>query len=572
MVYNRHMDRERLVKAYILGMLALLMLGVGFFSQAYAQVVGVTLPSVPTGVTATAGSSPGQVSLSWSASTESSGTIEGYYVYRNGGLITNTAGTSIVDGGLLPGYYSYTVAAYDANNNTSAQSPLATVTLIANTTPPSVPTGLTISGATTTNSYYTQVPLTISWNASTDNVGVVGYYVARNGVSITPTGSTLSGTSITDTVTPGTYTYSVEAYDAAQNVSAPTSATITISIDSIPPSTPTGVAVQQVSGDAVNVSWGSSTDATSVAGYQIFRNGIQVASATGSPYADSGLSIGSTYQYTVAAYDIAGNISLPSAPPTSVTIQQVNGPSTPAIINTTLVGTSTADFSWAIVADPLALTGYTVYRDGTEIAMVTSTSYLDPGLSPGLHGYTVTASDVSGATSAMSATSTIIIPEASAVSTMTTSTTAGAAASLPPAPSSSAVQLPSPASGTATASLSTTPLTAFLYYGLRNAQVTALQSILADGGYLAPIYTTGFFGNITLSAVEKFQCDQNVVCTGGAGWGTVGPRTRAALNALQETAFPSASVAPAQSDAELAAELQTLLAELAALQKQAALQ
>ena len=58
----------------------------------------------------------------------------------------------------------------------------------------------------------------LSWTASTDNVGVVGYRVARNGSVI----ASVSGTTYTDTtVSPSTaYTYQIVAYDAAGNTAS----------------------------------------------------------------------------------------------------------------------------------------------------------------------------------------------------------------------------------------------------------------------------------------------------------------------------------------------------------------
>jgi hypothetical protein len=59
--------------------------------------------------------------------------------------------------------------------------------------------------------------VTLTWNASTDNTGVSGYYVCRNGARI----ATVAATTYTDTgLTNGTaYSYKVAAYDAAGNVS-----------------------------------------------------------------------------------------------------------------------------------------------------------------------------------------------------------------------------------------------------------------------------------------------------------------------------------------------------------------
>ncbi len=74
------------------------------------------------------------------------------------------------------------------------------------TTPPTVPTGLTTAaGPTTAN---------LNWAASTDNVGVAGYSVSRNGIVI----ATTPLTTYYDTgLTPSTvYTYAVSAYDGAE--------------------------------------------------------------------------------------------------------------------------------------------------------------------------------------------------------------------------------------------------------------------------------------------------------------------------------------------------------------------
>jgi peptidoglycan hydrolase-like protein with peptidoglycan-binding domain len=73
-----------------------------------------------------------------------------------------------------------------------------------------------------------------------------------------------------------------------------------------------------------------------------------------------------------------------------------------------------------------------------------------------------------------------------------------------------------------------------LYYGERNTQVTALQTFLIQNNDLGPNYATGFYGSLTQAAVKQFQCAKSIVCSGSpatTGWGSVGPRTRAAINA-----------------------------------------
>jgi len=84
----------------------------------------------------------------------------------------------------------------------------------ADTQPPMVPGGLHATGVAATS-------VGLAWSASTDDVQVTGYTVYRNGASI----ATTAGTSFTDTtVAPATtYSYAVDAFDAAGNHSAQSS-------------------------------------------------------------------------------------------------------------------------------------------------------------------------------------------------------------------------------------------------------------------------------------------------------------------------------------------------------------
>lgn len=84
-------------------------------------------PPVPNALTATPVSSS-QINLSWTASIDNVGVI-GYKVYRDGTQIAIISNTNYLDTGLLPSTtYSYTVSAYDAAGNVSAQSGSASAT------------------------------------------------------------------------------------------------------------------------------------------------------------------------------------------------------------------------------------------------------------------------------------------------------------------------------------------------------------------------------------------------------------------------------------------------------------
>jgi chitodextrinase len=95
------------------------------------------------------------------------------------------------------------------------------------TTPPSAP-GNVSAQATGTQS------VSVAWSASTDNTGVAGYRVYRNGTQVTTTAATTFGDTGLTAAT--TYSYHVAAYDAAGNVSA-ASATVSAKTASPPPPT-----------------------------------------------------------------------------------------------------------------------------------------------------------------------------------------------------------------------------------------------------------------------------------------------------------------------------------------------
>ena len=87
----------------------------------------------PTSLSGTAVSSS-QINLSWTASTDNVG-VTGYKIYRNGTQVGTSATNSYSDTGLTASTaYTYTVSAYDAAGNNSAQSTsINTMTLASST-------------------------------------------------------------------------------------------------------------------------------------------------------------------------------------------------------------------------------------------------------------------------------------------------------------------------------------------------------------------------------------------------------------------------------------------------------
>ncbi len=136
--------------------------------------------------------------------------------------------------------------------------------------------------------------ISLSWGASTDNVGVAGYKIYRDG-NLLNTSTVVTGTSYTDFVRAGSYSYKVAAYDVSQNFSPSTSASITVIYDILPPSTPENLQAIQATLSAVSLSWASSTDNVGVSGYVMYRNGAKIATTTTATpsYIDSSIVAGS---------------------------------------------------------------------------------------------------------------------------------------------------------------------------------------------------------------------------------------------------------------------------------------
>src|SRR3989442_1625648 len=110
------------------------------------------------------------------------------------------------------------------------------------------------------------------------------------------------------------------------------------------------------------------------------RRGDQVAPPATTSFADTGLSAATTYSYTVAARDAAGNLS-PDSASVSITIADTTPPTTPIGLTAAVAGSSGANLSWGASTDNVGVTGYIVRRNGVQIATPATTSFADTGLS-----------------------------------------------------------------------------------------------------------------------------------------------------------------------------------------------
>ena len=230
--------------------------------------------------------------------------MTGYRAFRDSTQVGTPTATTFSFTGLTCGTtYTLGVAAVDAAGNVSGTATKsATTAACPDTTPPSTPTGLATSAVAATLA-------TLSWTASTDNVGVTGYRLFQGGTQVGTSATTSFG--YTGLTCATTYTLGVAAVDAAGNVSGTATKSLTTAAcpDTTPPSTPAGLAVGSAGQTSLSLSWNASSDNLGVTGYRMFQNSSQAGTSISPGYIFGGLSCGTTYTLGVAAVDAAGNVS-----------------------------------------------------------------------------------------------------------------------------------------------------------------------------------------------------------------------------------------------------------------------
>ncbi|MGE5425675.1 MAG: fibronectin type III domain-containing protein [Bacillota bacterium] len=374
-----------------------------------------TPPTVPTNLAASLNAS-NQVSLGWTASTDNTG-VSGYKVLRGNSVIATATSTSYLDSSVVASTtYAYSIYAFDANGNNSSSTAQVMITTGAatttDTTMPTAPSALVGVAVSPTE-------INLGWTASTDNVGVTGYNIYKDGTWLASTSSTsfkLSGLKASTT-----YSFFIRAYDAKGNLSnssntlsISTLAEISNSPDVIAPSTPTNLSITATSSNSVKLGWTASTDAVGVAGYSIYRNGDWIAISTTNSFTDTGINPNHGYSYFVRAYDERGNVSGQSnlvftSGSESWFENDTIAPSAPTNLTVSNSSAHSAKLSWTASTDNVEVVGYNIYRNGEWLANIDySTTFVDNGLSASTaYSYYVRAYDMRGNMSGESNTVTI---------------------------------------------------------------------------------------------------------------------------------------------------------------------
>ena len=325
-----------------------------------------TAPSPPTNLIATNLHGNG-VTLKWSASTDNNQvTLYRIYNVSMGGVETlrgNSFYTSYIVSGLtLSTEYKFTVKAIDAAGNESDASNILTITTqsSADTTPPSKPTGLTAPSKTATS-------VTLTWNKSTDNVGVTKYKIYNAGIpkqeiSENDSPSTTISCEVTGLNPSTPYSFTIKAKDAQNNLSDESDAlSITTLPDTEKPTRPTNFKPTTQEEDSISFSWTASTDNVGVARYEIYSEvdtNPMTYAVTVTTHEVSGLQSGKFYPFSIRSFDTSGN----GSNPTGFEILVPTKPIAPTNINVHYLTKNDCEIYWNPPTGETDKMSYRVYR------------------------------------------------------------------------------------------------------------------------------------------------------------------------------------------------------------------
>ncbi|EHU9303859.1 lytic polysaccharide monooxygenase [Listeria monocytogenes] len=157
--------------------------------------------------------------------------------------------------------------------------------------------------------------VSLTWTVSTDNVGIKGYEILRDGVVL---GESQTASYEDTAVESNTaYTYTVRAKDFAGNKST-LSDSIDVTtkeapaVDNEAPTAPKSLMSHGQTETTIALCWQASTDNVEVKNYEIYRNNTKIATSTKNMFEDTKLASNTSYNYKVYAVDTSGNRSLVS--------------------------------------------------------------------------------------------------------------------------------------------------------------------------------------------------------------------------------------------------------------------
>lgn len=154
----------------------------------------------------------------------------------------------------------------------------------------------------------------LSWPATSDDVGVAGYTLFRDGAEYETLSADLFAFADTNVAPDTAYRYALVAFDAAGNRSDRSEwLDVHTPPDTTAPAAPASLSVAMAPQGA-DLRWAASSDDVGVTGYVLLRDGDELARLARDElrYLDATVRPASTYRYRVLALDRAGNRSAPS--------------------------------------------------------------------------------------------------------------------------------------------------------------------------------------------------------------------------------------------------------------------
>ena len=182
-------------------------------------------------------------------------------------------------------------------------------------------------------------------------------------------------------------------------------------MDTAPPSTPANLVATSPDPNHVSLSWSPSTDDVGVAGYDVYRNGNATPLASGvtsTSYTDATATPGTTYTYTVAAYDAAGNLSPQSSgasvttgePDTTPPSVQMSSPADGSTVSGAVTVSASASDDQAVASVQFRLTNLATSTTTSLGAPMTSSPYQTTwntsGVPNGQYAVSAIATDAAG--------------------------------------------------------------------------------------------------------------------------------------------------------------------------------
>jgi chitodextrinase len=347
-------------------------------------VVPDVTPPTPPAALAAALASPAEVKLEWAASTDDVA-VAGYEILRGDEVVGTAREPRARLSGLRPGRrHCFSVRALDAAGNRSGRVEPACVA-VPDVTPPTAPSGLALQAR--------PGRVDLRWEPASDDVGVAGYEVLRDGAVVARSAHASAAES---GLSPARrYCYSVLALDAAGNRSPPSGQACDAPPDVTPPTVPAGVAARSSAETELALRWDPATDDVGVDRYEVMSGDTVVAKVARAEAKVSGLRPAVQYCHSVRACDAAGNCS-PSSAPACVTTPDLTPPTRVAEVSAQPESDRRIAVTWKEAHDNVGVVRYEVRRDGRKVGETdgTATRLEEEGLSPATrYCYAVVAED-----------------------------------------------------------------------------------------------------------------------------------------------------------------------------------